>query len=415
MFNHSAFRYLFGGAISQIMVLCFWSYISSIVSINIVGEFHEIIFWVELISLVSLMGITTYYAKLYYKSTKTINDNLLFLVLFLISLFLALLYVLIDGLFTHIDIIFLSAVFGRMSFDFYSNILVVKDRSLSVVKIQVLRASILLLSGVILAFLNCDSILILIGAYSLSFVLPGLGLFLRSKIKSRTADFSDFNWRIILDSSPYMAVGLVGIFGAYSTRLVAITLFSDETVGIIGLFTSYTAPLLAILAALNKYYYPLSMQSLSSHGRLPLRVRFVTLSVVLFSVMLSFLIYTDLLDLFMPQNIWQYKSIFYGMVILVIPHIAYVYLSPYILYESGKYLLYQNIGYVSVSILLQLLCYSYFGINSIVYVLGLVEVIQLILLLLIISKKSSMFHFNRELIYLVSAVIVCPALVLFSL
>ena len=415
MLNHSVFRYLFGGAISQIMVLCFWSYISSIVSINIVGEFHGIIFWVELISLVSLMGITTYYAKLYVKSTNKINDNLLFLILFLISFLLSITYVLIDGLFTQLDIIFLSAVFGRMSFDFYLNILVVKDRSLSVVKIQVLRALILLISGFILAFSNCDSLLIILGAYSLSFLLPGLGLYLVTKKESTTGDFRDFNWRIILESSPYMAVGLVGVFGAYSTRLVAITLFSDETVGIIGLFTSYAAPFLAILAALNKYYYPLSMQSLSSQGRLPLRASFVTLSVVLFSIMLSVLIYTDLINLLIPQNVWRYKNIFYGMLILIIPHIAYVYLSPYILYESGKYLLYQNIIYVIVSILLQFLFYSYAGIESIAYVLGFVEGIQLLLLLLIVNKKSSLFHFNRELIYLVSAVIVCPTLVLFLL
>ena len=157
------------------------------------------------------------------------------------------------------------------------------------------------------------------------------------------------------------------------------------------------------------------MQSLSSQGRLPLRASFVTLSVVLFSIMLSVLIYTDLINLLIPQNVWRYKNIFYGMLILIIPHIAYVYLSPYILYESGKYLLYQNIIYVIVSILLQFLFYSYAGIESIAYVLGFVEGIQLLLLLLIVNKKSSLFHFNRELIYLVSAVIVCPTLVLFLL
>lgn len=415
LLNHPVFRYLYAGAISQIVVLFFWTYISTIIALDIIGDFHSIIFWVELVSLVSLMGITTYYAKLYYISVHAINDNRIFFGLVLISIILLILYFLFVNENSQLVFVFTLAVMGRIIFDYYLNILVVRNQSLTVAKFQILRSITLLFSGIALVYLRCDSSFIILTAYALSFLIPGIGVFFAVNKEPKYNVITTSVRRILLESYPYMIVGLIGVFGAYSTRLVAISLFSKNIVGIIGLFVSYTAPVLAVLAAINKFYYPKSIESLSSNGNLPYNPIFVSGIALLYTAVLCLLISSDIIHLLISEDIWRYKNIFYGMLILVIPHIAYVYISPYILYEKGRYLVFQNFSYVLASIVLQYFFFSIYGLDSIEYVLVIAELLQLILLMLFVSFKSTLFKFNRGYVLLLALVFTCPLFVLYLL
>ena len=232
--NHSIFHYLLSGGLSQLIVLWFWTYISSTNSIESIGGFHTLFFWVELIALISLMGITTSYAKIYHTERDRINDKLLFLVISIISLCISCLYIVHDGRLNLIDIVILCAVIGRVSYDYFLNRLVVIGYSTHVIVVQVSRAMLLIIFAVILNAANMDPLIVILGSFSLSFLLPGLIMFTLSQRHMKPINFEISNLGILLMSAPYMAVGLVGIFAAYSTRLVGATLFTDKILGIVG-------------------------------------------------------------------------------------------------------------------------------------------------------------------------------------
>lgn len=413
--NHSIFHYLVGGFIAQIIVLFFWSYISNIIGVESIGDFHATFFWVELLSLFSLMGITTSYAKFYFKSGYKINDKFLYFSISVVCLIFSFLYTLHDGLLDWLDIVVLFTVFGRVSYDYFLNRLVVIGYSRKVIIIQAFRALLLLISAYVLKSIFSQPQLIILGAFSLSFLIPGISMYLLVRKQLTPIKFNSSNLGILFQSSPYMAVGLLGIVGAYATRLICVVLFDNETVGIIGLYTSFSAPIIAVLAAFNKFYYPASMESLNTEGVLRIKGFYVIIGIWVFTGILALVIVTDLISWVISDHIWLYKNIFYGMLIVFIPYIVYFYLSPYLMYEASRYLLYQDAIYVALSIGLQYLFFSVFGLNAIPYVLGSLGTVQLILLFVFISRKSEFFRFNSELVLLSISVFVCQGLLMYLL
>ena len=169
--NHPIFHYILGGFVAQAIVLWFWVYISKTVSIDSIGDFHATFFWVELISLFSLMGITTSYAKFYFKKEYEINDKFLHFSISVVCLIFSFVYITHDCSLDALDLLVLLTVFGRVSYDYFINRLVVIGFSRWVIILQVARALLLLISAYVLNSIFKQPQIIILGSFSLSFLV----------------------------------------------------------------------------------------------------------------------------------------------------------------------------------------------------------------------------------------------------
>jgi O-antigen/teichoic acid export membrane protein len=262
-------------------------------------------------------------------------------------------------------------------------------------------------------FYESEAVLLL--CFALSYMIISM-FFMKALYESKLKhpDYRD-SVNMITRSIPFMLVGIIGVLSTYSTRLISSYFFTASVLGIIGIYTSYTAPLSAIIAAVNKYYFPTAISGLTSKVKFNSHTILLLRLLLILTLVLSIVIKLNLLSYFVPEELFLYSSIFYGMSIQFIPILVFTYYSPLLLIEKPKYMLYLNLMSLFFSITLQVLFYKVYGLLSIPYILSIIELCQVGLLLVFIYFKSSENRLNRDGIKIFTFLSICQIWLMFLL
>jgi len=280
------------GVISQIITLLTWRYLGLLLTRETIGEFSLNIFWIELLSVLSLMGVETFYPKYVYDSKFKNSFYNFGRDIAILSVIFSVIFFVINGVFeliyidkTSFYLIIIGSVLVVTNFRYSQNILLVNKDLVRYGLYQVLRPTIFVIAVIVFFNLNIDVHMYL--GYLISFSC----LFIMSLVNKK-APFKSFGFRRLLPwlkhSYHFGAVGILGVLSSYSSRLLTDQVFTISEVGTLALLLSFSAPVKSIISVFDKVYYPSAIRRLSQTGNLELgnlRILFGMLAVAGFVVL----------------------------------------------------------------------------------------------------------------------------------
>ncbi|WP_310594316.1 hypothetical protein [Flavobacterium sp.] len=391
--------YIFGGFFSQFSFLIFWFFVKKRVSLNEIGKYQLWLFIIDLLVIISMLGIDSGYAKLFYNSKNKALDILslklinsaafisvfLFGIIYLLNI-ITIPVVNIFGLF-----IILFSVFVQVNFNFLMNKLVVIGRSKDYVLFQISRSLLIVLISIILViFFEQSSIALFLGQ------LIGLALLLLFLERSTKIEFNNTK-SYIVDSKeilqytlPLMLSGIIGVITVYSSRLILSTTVTIDQVGALGVYMGFSSPIIAVIAVINKFYYPFSIKKLSNdEGMSKLYPYFLYivlgyifvfyLGVLVYYLFLRDIIFTDKLI----DNSFVFLHIASSSIIIVL----YTLYSPIFIFKNSNKLLIVNVISLIIGSLIQYFLLLHYGFK----VVGIGKIFMDILILIF-----SMLFFKNE-------------------
>jgi O-antigen/teichoic acid export membrane protein len=399
------------GIISQIILLLTWRYLGHLLPRATIGEFALNIFWFEFISVLSLMGVETFYS-VYVFDPKFRNYSYNFgRDLVILSIAFSILFFIINGLFKflHFDIsggyfIILSSVLFVTIFRYRQNVLLVNKELYRYGYNQIARPVIFVLAVVFCYFNDVKAYLYL--GYMISF---GSIIFINFKYKE--VSISSLKKERFLGWSKhsyhFAMVGILGILSSYASRLLTDQIFTITEVGTLTLLLSFSAPVKSTLGVFDKIYYPSAIKNLSQNGKLGLDNRWIWLG---FIVMLSFVLLKAIMPfigawLLSSSDLSSLKTLAY-LFYTYLPMVVWTLFVPVIIHSRPKMYAKVKFCLTILTVVFQAVVFSFISFEDLGLPIYLSECIYFMGLIIFIYKYIS---FNEKLaLILLSSLCLLP-------
>jgi O-antigen/teichoic acid export membrane protein len=358
-------NYLLGGFFSQLLFLFLWFFVSKRVSLVEIGKYQLWLFLIDLLVIISMLGLDIGYAKLFHNNKIKDFDSMslkLINLVALIFLFLAgLLYIFeiirMPELSGYVIFIVVLTIIVQLNFVFLLNKLIVMGKAKEYGLFQVSRSLLILLSTIIVIdYFDKSSFALFFGQFigvsiSLIFLIQLIGV----EFKNVNIFIADSK-QILQYTIPLMLSGIVGVLTVYSSRLILNATLTLEQVGALGIYMGFSSPIIAIIAAINKFYYPFAIKELSkenSKNKLQSYFLHITLGYIFLFYLGVFIYYLFFRDILFSRKLVDNSFIFLHIAASSIPIVLYTLYSPMFFFDNSKKVLTVNILAFSIGSVLQ--------------------------------------------------------------
>jgi O-antigen/teichoic acid export membrane protein len=415
------FTYIFGGFCSQLIILVFWFYVKKEVSLSEIGRYQLGLFFIDIIAIISMLGIDSGYAKLFFNKKKNLDKTVLFLInsaaliTFLVFGFFVLLkIILIPFLNIYSQILIMLGVFVQINFNFFMNKLVIMSKSKEYISFQIARSIlIVLISAILIKFYQQSSIALFLGQFFgvglLLLIMLGVTKIQNTKSKILYSDSTE----ILKYTIPLMLSGIIGVITVYSSRLILSATVTIDQVGALGVYMGFSSPIIAIIAVINKFYYPFVIKKLSNKEDLnklyPYFFYIVSGYIFLFYMgVLSYYLYFR--EILFADKLIENSFVFLHLAASSIIIVLYTLYSPVFVFNNTKKLLIANIGSLLIGSVFQYILLLNYGFKVVGYGKIIMDLLALIFSMLLFKKEH---QFNRNDVLLLIFIIIAIVPILF--